>query len=122
MRTKAPERTTYIWRKIGNEKYLIMVCHSVSASARYLIKVGAKTETNVKNISNGLYVYIDSEIAIANEYLLTSFLKWKSKPKQQSDSIIETFANPQALNLRFTGFSYKFDQCEELQGQTTISS
>lgn len=119
---KAPERTTYIWRKIGEEKYLIMVCHSVCAAARYLIKVGAKTETNVKNISNGLYVYIDTEIAINNEYLLTSFLKWKSRPKQQSDSIIETFANPKAINLRFTGFSYKFDLCEELQGQTTISS
>ena len=122
MKIKAPERTTYIWRKIGDEKHLIMVCHSVCAAARYLIKVGAKAETNVKNISNGLYVYIDTEIAINNEYLLTSFLKWKSRPKEQSDSIIATFANPKAINLRFTGFSYKFDPCEELQEQMTISS
>lgn len=122
MKTKAPERTTYIWRKIGNEKHLVMVCHSVCAAARYLIKVGAKTETTVKNISNGLYVYIDNEIAINNEYLLTSFLKWKSQPKQQSDNIIETFANPKAINLRFTGFSYKFEACELEEESTTISS
>ena len=119
---KPPEKTTYIWRKIGDEKYLLMVCPSMCAAARYLIEVGAKTETSVKNISNGIYVYIDTEIAINNEYLLTSFLKWKSKSKEQSDSIIESFANPKPKHLRFTGFNYKFDPCEELQEQTTTNN
>ena len=119
---RPPEKTTYIWRKLGDEKHLIMVCPSMCAAARYLIQVGAKTETSVKNISNGIYVYIDTEIAIHNEYLLTSFLKWKSKPKEQSDNIIETFANPKPQHLRFTGFSYKFDPCDELHGQTTTNS
>jgi|GWRWMinimDraft_5_1066013.scaffolds.fasta_scaffold13054_5 hypothetical protein len=119
---KPPEKTTYIWRKIGDEKHLIMVCPSISAAARYLIKVGAKTENSVKNISNSLYAYMDTEIAINNEYLLTSFLKWKSKEKQQSEDIIEAFANPKPQHLRFTGFSFKFDPCDDLQGQMTTNS
>jgi hypothetical protein len=119
---KGSEITTYIWRKIGDEKHLIMVCPSMSAAARYLIQVGAKTETSVKNISSSLYAYVDTEIAINNEYLLTSFLKWKSKPKEQSDSIIEAFANPKPQHLRFTGFNYKFDLCELEEGQTTTNN
>jgi hypothetical protein len=87
-----------------------MVCPTISASSRF---IASELELNVYKFR--IEPHIDTEIPIGNRYVATSYLKWKSKPKQQSDSIIETFANPKALNLRFSGFNYKFDECDELQ-------
>ena len=119
---KAPERTTYIWRIVGEQRHLVMVCPSLSTTSRYLIEVSAKDTSSVKNLINSLVPHIDTEIPINNEYVLTSYLKWKSKEKQQSEDIIEHFRNPRPQHLRYTGFNFKFDTCEELQEQTTTNN
>ena len=119
---KAPERTTYIWRIVGEQRHLVMVCPSLSTTSRYLIEVGAKDTSSVKNLINSLVPHIDTEIPINNEYVLTSYLKWKSKEKQQSEDIIEHFRNPRPQHLRFTGFNYKFEECENEEGQTTTNN
>jgi hypothetical protein len=46
--------------------------------------------------------------------VLTSYLKWKSKAKQINELMIEAANKPK--HLRFTGFNFKFDECEKLQG------
>jgi hypothetical protein len=112
---KAPERTTYIWRIVGEQRHLEMVCPTISAASRF---ISSELELNVANFR--IEPHIDTEIPIGNRYVATSYLKWRSKDKQINDAMIEAANNPQ--HLRFTGFSYKFDPCEELQGQTTISS
>jgi hypothetical protein len=112
---KAPERTTYIYRIIGKEKYLEMVCPSISAAARFIAK---ELELNVRTFR--IEPHIDTEIPVGNRYVATSYHKWKSKEKQINDAMIEAANKPQ--HLRFTGFNYKFDPCEELQEQTTTNN
>jgi hypothetical protein len=114
---KAPERTTYIYRIVGEQRYLERVCPTVMAASRFVAK---ELELNVANFR--VEPHIDTEIPVGNTYVLTSYLKWKSKEKQQSDDIIEHFSNPKPQHLRFTGFNFKFDTCEELQEQTTTNN
>ena len=64
--------------------------------------------------------YIDTDIPVGNEYILTSYMKWKTIAKQQQELMIEAAIEPK--HLRFTGFSYKFDPCELEEGQTTTNS
>jgi hypothetical protein len=110
---KAPERTTYIYRIIGKEKYLEMVCPTICAASRF---VSAELELNVRTFR--IEPHIDTEIPIGNRYIATSYLKWKSRDKQINELMIEAANKPQ--HLRFTGFSYKFDECELEEELTTI--
>ena len=106
---KAAERTTYIYRIVGKEKHLEMVCPTIRAASRF---VATELDLNVRTFR--IEGHIDTEIPVGNRYVLTSYLKWKSKAKQINDAMIEAANRPH--HLRFTGFSYKFEACEELQG------
>ena len=110
---KAAERTTYIYRIVGKEKHLEMVCPTISAASRFMAR---ELELNVRTFK--IEGHIDTEIHIGNRYVVTSYLKWKSKAKQINDAMIEAANRPQ--HLRFTGFSYKFDECELEEELTTI--
>ena len=110
---KAAERTTYIYRIVGKEKHLEMVCPTISAASRFMAR---ELDLNVRTFK--IEGHIDTEIPVGNRYVLTSYLKWKSKDKQQHDSMIEAANRPH--HLRFTGFSYKFDECELEEELTTI--
>lgn len=110
---KAPERTTYIYRIVGEQRHLEMVCPTISAASRFVAK---ELELNVANFR--VEPHIDTEIPVGNTYVLTSYLKWKSKEKQINDVMIQAANKPQ--HLRFTGFSYKFDECELEEELTTI--
>ena len=112
---KAPERTTYIYRIIGEQRYLEMVCPTVMAASRFVAK---ELELNVANFR--VEPHIDTEIPVGNTYVLTSYLKWKSKEKQINELMIEAANKPQ--HLRFTGFNYKFDECDELQESIVTKS
>jgi hypothetical protein len=103
---KAPERTTYIYRIVGKQRHLEMVCPTISAASRF---IATELDLNVRTFR--IEGHIDTEIPVGNLYVLTSYLKWKSKAKQQHDSIIEAANKPQ--HLRFTGFNYKFENDEE---------
>lgn len=104
---KAPERTTYIWRKEGERRQLEMVCHSLHSAAKYIAE---KTESKCER--HNVCTLIDTEIPIANTFIITSYLKWKSDHPTTRKKMIE--ASP--VHLRFAGFNYKFEECEELQG------
>jgi len=110
---KAPERTTYIYRIIGEQRHLEMVCPTISAASRF---VASELDLNVRTFR--IEGHIDTEIPVGNRYVLTSYLKWKSKAKQINELMIEAANKPQ--HLRFTGFSYKFDECELEEELTTI--
>jgi hypothetical protein len=103
---KAPERTTYIYRIVGKQRHLEMVCPTISAASRF---IATELDLNVRTFR--IEGHIDTEIPVGNLYVLTSYLKWKSKAKQQHDSIIEAANKPQ--HLRFTGFNFKFENDEE---------
>jgi hypothetical protein len=105
---KAAERTTYIYRIVGEQRHLQMVCPTISAASRF---IASELELNVANFR--IEPHIDTEIHIGNRYVVTSYLKWKSKAKQINDAMIEAANRPQ--HLRFIGFNYKFDECEELR-------
>jgi hypothetical protein len=110
---KAPERTTYIYRIVGEQRQLEMVCPTISAASRF---VATELDLNVRTFR--IEGHIDTEIPVGNRYVLTSYLKWKSKAKQINELMIEAANKPQ--HLRFTGFSYKFDECELEEELTTI--
>jgi hypothetical protein len=112
---KAAERTTYIYRIVGEQRHLEMVCPTISAASRF---IASELELNVRTFR--IEGHIDTEIHIGNRYVVTSYLKWKSKAKQINDAMIEAANRPE--HLRFSGFNFKFDECEELQGPTIISS
>jgi len=112
---KAPERTTYIYRIVGEQRYLERVCPTVMAASRFVAK---ELEVNVANFR--VEPHIDTEIPVGNTYVLTSYLKWKSKEKQINDVMIQAANKPQ--HLRFTGFNYKFDECDELQESIVTKS
>ena len=112
---KAPERTTYIYRIIGEQRYLEMVCPTISAASRFIAR---ELDFNVRTFR--IEGHIDTEIPVGNTYVLTSYLKWKSKEKQINDVMIQAANKPQ--HLRFTGFSYKFDECDELQESIVTKS
>ena len=102
---KAAERTTYIYRIVGKEKHLEMVCPTISAASRFMAR---ELDLNVRTFR--IEGHIDTEIHIGNRYVVTSYLKWKSKDKQINDAMIEAANKPQ--HLRFTGFNYKFEENE----------
>jgi hypothetical protein len=110
---KAAERTTYIYRIVGKQRHLEMVCPTISAASRFIAR---ELDLNVRTFR--IEGHIDTEIPVGNLYVLTSYLKWKSKAKQINELMIEAANNPQ--HLRFTGFSYKFDECELEEELTTI--
>lgn len=110
---KAPERTTYIYRIVGEQRHLEMVCPTISAASRF---VATELDFNVRTFK--IEGHIDTEIHIGNRYVVTSYLKWKSKDKQINDAMIEAANKPQ--HLRFTGFNYKFEECELEEELTTI--
>lgn len=112
---KAPERTTYIYRIVGEQRHLEMVCPTISAASRF---VATELDLNVRTFR--IEGHIDTEIPVGNRYVLTSYLKWKSKAKQIHESMIEAANKPQ--HLRFTGFNYKFDECDELQESIVTKS
>ena len=102
---KAPERTTYIYRIVGEQRHLEMVCPTISAASRFMAR---ELDLNVRTFR--IEGHIDTEIHIGNRYVVTSYLKWKSKAKQINDAMIEAANKPQ--HLRFTGFNYKFEENE----------
>ena len=106
---KAAERTTYIYRIVGKEKHLEMVCPTISAASRFMAR---ELDLNVRTFK--IEGHIDTEIHIGNRYVVTSYLKWKSKAKQINELMIEAANKPQ--HLRFTGFNYKFEACELEEG------
>ena len=83
-----------------------MVCPTISAASRF---IATELDLNVRTFR--IEGHIDTEIPVGNLYVLTSYLKWKSKAKQQHDSIIEAANKPQ--HLRFTGFNFKFENDEQ---------
>jgi hypothetical protein len=103
---KAPERTTYIYRIVGKQRHLEMVCPTISAASRF---IATELDLNVRTFR--IEGHIDTEIPVGNLYVLTSYLKWKSKDKQINEAMIEAANKPQ--HLRFTGFNFKFENDEE---------
>ena len=89
---KAAERTTYIYRIVGEQRHLEMVCPTISAASRF---VARELDLNVRTFR--IEGHIDTEIPVGNRYVLTSYLKWKSKDKQQHDSIYRAFLTPRYL-------------------------
>jgi hypothetical protein len=112
---KAAERTTYIYRIVGEQRHLEMVCPTIRAASRF---VASELDLNVRTFR--IEGHIDTEIPVGNLYVLTSYLKWKSKAKQINELMIEAANKPQ--HLRFTGFSYKFEACDELQESIVTKS
>ena len=112
---KAAERTTYIYRIVGKEKHLEMVCPTISAASRF---VATELDLNVRTFR--IEGHIDTEIPVGNLYVLTSYLKWKSKAKQINELMIEAANKPQ--HLRFSGFNFKFDECDKEEEPTTTKN
>lgn len=97
----------YIWKIRGDIKDLIRVCPCHGSAKRYLSE---QTGMEIKNIRLG--VYMDNSIPFQMEYLITSTLRWKTKDREFMENLIEEANKPK--HLRFTGFKYKFEACEEL--------
>ena len=102
---KAPERTTYIYRIVDKQRHLERVCPTINAAARFVAG-----ELELKLASFRIEPHIDTEIPVGNRYVITSYLKWKSRDKQINDAMIEAANKPQ--HLRFTAFNYKFEENE----------
>jgi hypothetical protein len=102
---KAPERTTYIYRIVEKQRQLERVCPTINAAARF---VAGELELNLASFR--IEPHIDTEIPVGNRYVITSYLKWKSRDKQINEAMIEAANKPQ--HLRFTGFNFKFDENE----------
>ena len=81
---KAPERTTYIYRIVEKQRQLERVCPTINAAARF---VAGELELNLASFR--IEPHIDTEIPVGNRYVITSYLKWKSRDKQINEAMIE---------------------------------